>query len=151
MKIILHDEKYDVIYKYSNVYIRFIGGQMMPIPCDVKITEEENAELIKGKRKVEEILFEYRGKIPWTEEEFMRRAFEDYFAYVYNMNKDAIKEMISKLNSNKALKNEMYISIMNEKFPEKCWAKVKGFTAREYSQNLGTDINITYMKMIEML
>lgn len=59
--------------------------------------------------------------------------------------------MISKLNSNKALKNEMYISIMNEKFPEKCWAKVKGFTAREYLQNLGIDINIAYMKMIEML
>ena len=54
-------------------------------------------------RKVEEILFEYRGKLPWTEEEFMRRAFEDYFAYVYNMNKDAIKEMISKLICNDLL------------------------------------------------
>lgn len=41
MDLIFQGNKYNMIKKYSQYYIRFLGGQMMPIPCDIKISEDE--------------------------------------------------------------------------------------------------------------
>ena len=150
-RIIVKTKKYDVIKKFSHYYIRFIGGQMMPIPCDIKITDNEKDRILEGKTSIENVISDYMQIIPWTQMEFMRRGFEDFFHYRFSMKSDEIEEIMAKLDLNKALKNEMYISIMNEKFPIKCWAKVEGMNAVQYSKKLGLNLDDTYMYMIRLL
>ena len=81
MEKLLNTQKYDVIKKFSHYYIRFIGGQMMPIPCDIKITDNEKDRILEGKTSIENVISDYMQIIPWTQTEFMRRGFEDFFHY----------------------------------------------------------------------
>ena len=151
MKVIFSSEKYDVISKYTNHYIRFIGGQIQPIPCDLKISEDEYNDIIFGRKIIDDVIKYYMTIIPWTEEEFIRRGLEDFFIHRYRLNAEEIEEKICKLKNNIPLRNEMYMSIMNESFPIKSWARVKDLTATDYSKKMGTDWSDTYMHMLSLL
>lgn len=124
MEKLLNTQKYDVIKKFSHYYIRFIGGQMMPIPCDIKITDNEKDRILEGKTSIENVISDYMQIIPWTQTEFMRRGFEDFFHYRFSMKFDEIEEIM---------------------------AKVEGMNAVEYSKKLGLNLDDTYMYMIRML
>ena len=151
MELILKSDKYDLIKKYSRYYIRFMGGQMAPIPCDLQIEDEEKEAILTGCVLMEQVLYTYMAKIPWTENEFIKRGFTDFFRYNYGMSPEEIEEAYNKLEKNKAFRNEMYQAIMQGQFPEKCWAKIEGKTALDYSQDCNYSIDETYMYMLNKI
>lgn len=81
----------------------------------------------------------------------MKRGFQDFFIYKYNMTLEETENVINKLEDNKPFMNEMYNAIMYEEFPVKCWAKVDGRTALEYSVDLGLNLDEAYMYMTKKL
>ena len=103
MEKLLNTQKYDVIKKFSHYYIRFIGGQMMPIPCDIKITDNEKDRIWEGKTSIENVISDYMQIIPWTQTEFMRRGFEDFFHYRFSMKSDEIEEIMAKVEGMNAV------------------------------------------------
>lgn len=145
------DGNYKLIEKYENYYIRFLGGSMMPLPCDLKISKIEKEAIVLGSESIEDIIRKYMKEIPWTEKEFIDRGFRDFLSNVYGLNEKEIGNVLERLEKNKALKNEMYISIMNEEFPKSCWAKINGKTAKEYAEEQGITYYEAYMYMLEKL
>ncbi len=96
----------------------------MPIPCDIKITDNEKDRILEGKTSIENVISDYMQIIPWTQTKFMRRGFEDFFHYRFSMKFDEIEEIM---------------------------AKVEGMNAVEYSKKLGLNLDDTYMYMIRLL
>lgn len=151
MQSIFDDGNYKLIEKYKNYYIRFLGGSMMPLPCDLHISKIEKEAIVIGSESIEDIIRKYMKEIPWTEKEFIDRGFRDFLSNVCGLNEKEIGNVLERLEKNKALKNEMYISIMNEEFPKSCWAKINGKTAKEYAKEQGMTYYEAYMYMLENL
>ncbi|WP_155832544.1 hypothetical protein [Butyrivibrio sp. VCB2001] len=150
MEIIFKDNRqYELLYRYSKYFIRFEAGEMMPIPCDLEITEDEKDGVLKGAISMSELLSKYMKTIPWTEKEFMRRGFTNFFREQYHCTDEEIERNLDKLSSNSALRIEMYIAIMNEKLPVNCWVKVNEKKASDYVNELGVDYAGAYMYMLE--
>lgn len=147
IKVIFSDGTYDLIKKYTNIYIRFTGGQMMPIPCDLRITVLEKDDILSRNRTMDQILKKYMLKTSWTEDEFVKRGFTDYFENEIKLNPEEIEEKLRILEKNKALKNEMYCSIMGEKLVN-CWAKVNGKTAKDYAEEYNLTMQEAFFKML---
>lgn len=150
MEIIFTDDRnYQLLYRYSKYYIRFEAGDMMPIPCDYEITEAEKEAVFAGTTSMSQLLSENARNIPWTEKEFMRRGFTEFFKALNNCSDEDIENYLEKLSLNNALRIEMYYAIMDEKFPVNCRAKVNEKTAMDYSKELGLDYAGTYMYMVK--
>ena len=149
VRILFSDSKYDLIEKYDCFYIRFIGGSVMPIPCDIRIEDTEKDKILHEQVDMESIVKEYMKRIPWTENEFVKRGYTDFFANEYSMDKQEIDYTIDLLENNKALKIEMYVAIMNESFPNKCWARINNMTAKDIANAKQLSLKDSYMEMIK--
>ena len=150
MEIIFTDDRnYQLLYRYSKYYIRFEAGDMMPIPCDYEITEAEKEAVFAGTTSMSQLLSENARNIPWTEKEFMRRGFTEFFMALNDCSDEDIESYLEKLSLNNALRIEMYCAIMDEKLPVNCRAKVNEKTAMDYSKELGLDYAGTYMYMVK--
>ncbi len=86
----------------------------MPIPCDYEITEAEKDAVLAGTISMLQVLTDNPREIPWSEKEFMRRGFTDYFREECHFSEEQIEESLDKLDKNSSLRIKLYFSIMDE-------------------------------------
>lgn len=151
MRVLASDKKYGLIEKYDCYYIRFIGGSVMPIPCDIRIKETEKEDILHEQEDMDSVVNRYMKSIPWTENEFMRRGYIDFFVNECLMGKQESTRMLDILENDKALKMEMYVAIMTGVFPNKCWARINNKTAKDIANKKQLGLKDSYMEMVREL
>lgn len=150
MKEVLRCLNRQLIIKYDNYYIRFIGGQYSEIPCDVKITKAEAEKIVNNPDTIVQVLDDYKGRIPWTASTFIQSGIEDYLYYEENYSKEDIVLITNRLDRYKRIKNEMYQSIMFEEFPVSGLVQICGKTAKDLGKERNLHIGKAYLLLLEL-
>lgn len=136
--------------KWNEYYIGFMGGQMDDLPCEIRITSEEAAEIKRDKGKIREILDKYKdGRIPWTEEYFINSGIIDYLLFK-GISIDSIKRIINKFNKYPVIEREFYLTIMFGKFPQNGGLSIEGYTAEKLYCKYNLTLLDTYNYLIDI-
>lgn len=149
MKEILNYLNKRLIFKYNKYYIRFIGGQYTEIPCDIKITNSEAESIIDNPEHIMNVFNEYRKKIPWSVNVFVKSGLEDYL-YEENFSDSEVEQIIIRLNKFEDIKFEMYESVMTEVFPVSSLVQVLGKTARDIYEEKQLSIGESYLELLRL-
>lgn len=149
MKEILNHLNKKLIIKYDKYYIRFIGGQYAEIPCDIKITNEEANSIIDDPAYILEVFNDYRKKIPWSVNVFVKSGLKDYLSE-NNFSDSEIEQIIIRLNKFENIKFEMYESIITEEFPVSSLVRVFGKTARDIYEEKQLSIGQSYLELLKL-
>ena len=67
MEQVLEYKGLKLIKKYDRHYIRFIGGQIEEIPCDLSITNKEAMLIIAKPEEIKNVRDAYKKKVEWTQ------------------------------------------------------------------------------------
>ncbi len=148
MEIILEYKETKLIKKYGLYYIRFSGGRMADIPCDLKISKDEIKIIKDSPEKIKEVRDLYKKKVPWTEEYFVNSALEDYFCYELEFSDKKIKSNMEKLDRHKDIKFELFETITNDSFPKASAINVCGYTAKKLKEETKLSILGVYNYLI---
>lgn len=134
--------------KWNGYYIRFMGGQMDDLPCEIRITSDEAAKIKKNKEKIREILDKYKdGQIPWTDEFFTNSIIVDYLLFK-GISIDRVKRIMNKFNEYPVIEREFYLTIMFRKFPQNGGLRIKGYTAEELYRKYNLTLLDAYRYLI---
>lgn len=151
MKEVLKYSNKTLIIKYGNYYIRFMGGQYVELPCDIKITKAEAEKIIRNPDALMDIFNAYKEQMVWSVESFIQMGLEEYLYNVENYSKEKINCMITKLNQYENIKYEMYECIMKEEFPVSGSVRICGKTAKDFSENATISVGRAYILLLESL
>ncbi len=148
MELVLESNGLKLIKKYDRYYIRFIGGQMDDMICDLGITNKDAMTIISNHESIKPILDEYSKQVSWTKEYFIDNMIKEYMFYEVNMSEKRINLNIQKLNRHTDIKNELYFTISNEKFPVEGAISVCGYTAQKLKETTRLSILGSYNYLI---
>ena len=148
MDLILEQDGIKLIKKYDRYYLRFIGPTSEKLPCDLLIGENQAFDALHGKTKLYDLLRQEKRLVPLTMNYYVDAAIKDYLLYWVQWGKEKIETLANLLDKNPEIKKELYLTLMNEEFPENGINR-SGKTAKDYYSESRITIADAYIRLMQ--